>query len=64
VAEGRREIYLDRWVTVECPRLMNDAELADILAAFVEKVRASKVRAPVTEPKGDSPRSLASSNRC
>ena len=38
-AKTRREMNLDHGrVTVECPRL-NDDELADVLAAFVEEVR-------------------------
>jgi hypothetical protein len=37
----RRELYLDHGrVFVQCPRLMSDVELADVLAAFVATVRA------------------------
>src|SRR5450631_2044544 len=34
---SRRELFLDHGrVTIECPRLMSDEELAEVLAAFVE----------------------------
>jgi hypothetical protein len=37
----RRQIFLDHGrVMIECPRLTSNQELADILAAFVEQVRA------------------------
>jgi hypothetical protein len=37
----RRELILDHGrVIVECPRLMTNAELADIVATVVEQVRA------------------------
>jgi hypothetical protein len=40
-AKTRREVKLDHGrITVECPRLMTDDELADVLAAFVKEVRA------------------------
>jgi len=40
-AKTRREVNLDHGrVIIECPRLMTDDELADVLAAFVEEVRA------------------------
>jgi hypothetical protein len=55
VAEGRREIHLNRRVMVEAPQfrrvmveapqLMSDEELADVLAAFVEQVRGAKAKA-------------------
>jgi hypothetical protein len=36
-----RELFLDHSrVMIGCPRLMTDSELADVLAAFVETVRA------------------------
>jgi hypothetical protein len=45
-AKTRREVNLDHGrVTVECPRLMSDAELADVLAAFVKEVRARPPKA-------------------
>jgi hypothetical protein len=48
----RRQIFLHNGrVQIEYPRLMTDAELADVLAVFVEQVRRSKVRPAVTEPK-------------
>ena len=40
-APQRREVYLAIGrITIECPRLMTDIELAAVLAAFVETVRA------------------------
>jgi hypothetical protein len=37
---SRRELYLDHGrVSIECPRLMSDEELADVLEAFVKDVR-------------------------
>jgi hypothetical protein len=37
----RRELFLDHGrVFIEVPQLMSDQELADVLAAFVETVRA------------------------
>jgi hypothetical protein len=38
---SRRETCLDhRHVTIECPRLMTDVELAGVLEAFIAEVRA------------------------
>jgi hypothetical protein len=38
---NRRELYLDHGrIFIEVPRLVTDEELADVLAAFVETVRA------------------------
>jgi hypothetical protein len=55
---SRRELYLDNArVTIECPRLMSDEELAKVLAAFVETVRARppKPSLPVSPPPGPLP---------
>jgi hypothetical protein len=50
-----REIYLDHdRVAIECPRLMSDEELADVLAAFVNEVRARPPKAPTKPPDGKS----------
>jgi hypothetical protein len=41
MARNRRELFLDHGrVFIEVPRLMSDHELADVLAAFGETVRA------------------------
>jgi hypothetical protein len=56
-AKTRREVTLDHGrITVECPRLMTDDELADVLAAFVEEVRARTPKEPAkpTEPRVES----------
>jgi hypothetical protein len=48
----RRYIHLDKGhVSIECPRLMTDGELADRLAAFVEEVRARPPREPPMPPE-------------
>jgi hypothetical protein len=55
---SRRELYLDNArITIECPRLMSDEELAEVLAAFVETVRARppKPSLPVSPPPGTLP---------
>jgi hypothetical protein len=37
----RREIFLDHGrVQIECPRLMSDAELAEVLKAFIAEIEA------------------------
>ena len=57
-AKTRREVNLDHGrVTVECPRLMADDELADRLAAFVEEVPARPPREPIklAEPQSKLP---------
>jgi hypothetical protein len=49
----RREIYLDHGrIQIECPRLMSDAELAEVLKAFVTEieVRPPKPSHPVERP--------------
>jgi hypothetical protein len=52
-AKTRREVNLDHGrVTVECPRLMSDAELADVLAVFIEEVKARAAKAVMpAEPR-------------
>jgi hypothetical protein len=46
----RRRIFPDHSrVMTECPRLISDEELADVLAAFVDQVQHGK--AAVAEPK-------------
>ena len=53
-ARTRRYIHLDKGnVSIECPRLMTDHELADRLVAFAEEVRA---RPPKVPPKPPEPR--------
>jgi hypothetical protein len=57
-APQRREVYLAIGrVTIECPRLMTDVELAAVLAAFVETVRARppKESIPLKELPGPLP---------
>ena len=50
----RRYVHLDKGhVSIECPRLMTDSELADRLVAFAEEVRA---RPPKVPPKPPEPR--------
>ena len=45
---NRRELFLDHGrVFIEVPRLMSDQELADVLAAFVETVRARPAKPPI-----------------
>jgi hypothetical protein len=47
-----RQIFLDKGrVTIEYPRLMTDAELAQVLAAFVEEVMARPEPTPVEPPR-------------
>jgi hypothetical protein len=51
---SRREVYLDQArVTIECARLVTDEELAEVLAAFVDQVRARPPRPslPVTQER-------------
>jgi hypothetical protein len=51
---ARREVYLENGrVTIDCPRLMSDEELAQVLAAFVDQVRARppKPSLPVTQER-------------
>jgi hypothetical protein len=55
---SRRELFLDHGrVTIECPRLMSDEELAEVLADFVVQVksRAPKPPLPVSPPPGTLP---------
>jgi hypothetical protein len=55
---SRRELFLDHGrVTIEWPRLMSDEELAEMLAAFVETIRARppKPSLPVSPPPGTLP---------
>jgi hypothetical protein len=54
----RRELILDHGrVIIECPRLMTNADLADILAAFVDQVRGGKANPAVPEPKVEAKKS-------
>jgi hypothetical protein len=57
---SRREMYFENGrVTIECPRLMSDEELADVLAVFVETVRARPPKASVSMPR-EQPSSVSS----
>jgi len=61
-AKTRREVNLDHGrVTVESPRLMSDHELADVLASFVEEVRARPEK--VTMPVEPAVRSVSPAKR-
>jgi hypothetical protein len=54
---SRRETYLDHGrVTIECPRLMTDVELADVHEAFIAEVRARPPKEPV-QPRDERPSS-------
>jgi len=59
----RRQIFLDHGrVMIECPRLSSNQELADILAAFVEQVRAKGKPEPKrVEP--NTPKPILKSHR-
>jgi hypothetical protein len=53
---NRRELVLDHGrVFIEVPRLMTDKELADVLAAFVETVRARPAKPSITTAERPSP---------
>jgi hypothetical protein len=50
----RRQLFFDHGrIFVECPRLMSDTELAEVLGVFVDHVRArpSKPSLPVTQER-------------
>jgi hypothetical protein len=49
---SRRELFLDHGrVSIECPRLMSDEELAEVLADFVVQVKSRAPKAPAPEPQ-------------
>jgi hypothetical protein len=55
---SRRELYLDHaGVTIECPRLMSNEQLPDVLADFVVQVksRPPKPSQPVPPPQRSLP---------